>query len=51
MLAENVTELPHKNVRYFLMDINGMIRNDLWSNVKSNFTFFVGKNTYEFRLK
>ena len=27
----------------FLLDMNGMERNDLWLNVKGNYIFFKGK--------
>ena len=30
-------------LEYFLLDINGMKRNDLWLNVKGNYMLFVGK--------
>ena len=40
--------LPHRitglNIQeYLILDINKMERNDLWSNVKDNYIFFIGK--------
>ena len=31
------------NMKYFLLDISEMKRNDLWLNVKGNYVLFVGK--------
>ena len=36
---------------YFLLDINEMKRNDLWLNVKGNYTLFDAKILFEFTLK
>ena len=48
MLPLDITALNMKE--YFLLDINEMKRNDLWLNVKGNYTLFVQKVS-EFTLK
>ena len=47
-VSDRLETLPHKitslnMLEYFLLDTNEMERNVLWSNVKGNYIFFIGK--------